>query len=219
MQQLSVTTSSFFENLLFVSWTNRFRVLFDHDKFIKQRAREIKKHHVKQWKINWTIYKEIIFDLISTQRENINKKRLKLHDQLKKTKSSLTTQIRTKNIEFADFLHRRKMLEMKSISCWCDWQRQTIKHVIMFCSLMNDKDRLRRNDDALNYRQMMQFDRDLKIVVKWLIDHSLLSQYALTSKLLYNDWLFFFVDLYISFFLFILLFSSFADLANAARNL
>jgi hypothetical protein len=82
---------------------------------------------------------------------------------------------------------------------------------------MSNRDRLRRDDDALDYRRVMQFDRDMKIVVKWLIDHNLLSQYALTSKLLYSDWLFSFVDLYISFFFF-LLFSSLAGLADAARD-
>jgi hypothetical protein len=119
---------------------------------------------------------------------------------LKKAKSSLTTQIRTRKIKFADFLHKRKMFEMKSISCRCDWRRQMTKHVIMFCSLMSDRNLLRRDDDALDYRRIMQFDRDMKIVVKWLIDHNLLSQYVLTSKLLYNDWLYSFVDLYIFFF-------------------
>jgi hypothetical protein len=86
---------------------------------------------------------------------------------------------------------------------------------------MSDKNRLRRDDDALNYRRMMQFDQDMKIVVKWLIDHNLLSQYVLTSKLLYSDWLFSFVDLYIIFFFsffFFWLFSSLTDFADAARS-
>jgi hypothetical protein len=125
--------------------------------------------------------------------EDINKKRLKLHDHLRKFESALTTQIRTKKIDFANFLHRRKNLEINTSTCRCDWHRQTVKHVIMLCSLMSNKDKLQRDDNSLNYRQMMQSEKSLKIITRWFFEHNLLIQFALVSKLLYEDWWIIFV--------------------------
>jgi hypothetical protein len=104
-------------------WSNRSRISFDRDKFVKQRVKDIKEHHDKQWANAWTIYKEIVFDSISTQNDCIDKKRLKLHERTRKAESSLITQIRTKKIDFANFLHRRKILEIDSSTCRCDWNR------------------------------------------------------------------------------------------------
>jgi hypothetical protein len=61
-----------------------------------------------------------VLALISTQIDLVDKKRLKLHVQLKKIKSFLTIQIRIEKIDFASFLHRRKILDVKSIFCRCD---------------------------------------------------------------------------------------------------
>jgi hypothetical protein len=49
----------------------------------------------------------------------VDKKRLKLRDQLKKAESSLTTQIRTEKIDFASFLYRRKVPGIETASCRC----------------------------------------------------------------------------------------------------
>jgi hypothetical protein len=197
-KQLTIIIDSFVENFEFVSWMNRSRIAFERDKFIKQRIPEIKKHHDKQWKNMWTTYQRIVLDSISTQTEFINKKRLKLHEQFRKVESSLTTHIRTKKIELANFLHRRKVLEMKSSTCRCEWNRQTTKHVIMFCSMMIDRYTLWRDVKHFDYNQMMHSNKFLKIIVKWLIKHDLLTQYALASKLLYIHWL----RIYTIFFLF-----------------
>jgi hypothetical protein len=57
---------------------------------------------------------------VSIQIDPVDKKRLKLHDQLKKIESFLTIQIRIEKIDFASFLHRRKISGVKSIFCRCD---------------------------------------------------------------------------------------------------
>ncbi len=158
--------------------------MFERNKFIKQRVREIKRMHVKQWANNWTIYLRIMHDSSSTQTKNINKKRLKLHVSLRKTESSLITQIRTKKIDFVDFLFRRKVLEIDSSTCRCEWRRQTIKHVIMFCSLMIDRNQMMRDVDHFDYNRMMHSTKSLKIIIKWLINQNILTQYALITKLI-----------------------------------
>jgi hypothetical protein len=76
--------------------------LFHHRAFFKK---------TKKWKV----YCDIVFTSTSAQTENIDKKRLRLHDQLKKIESSLSTQIRIEKIDFVGFLFRRKVLEVTSI--------------------------------------------------------------------------------------------------------
>ncbi len=198
--QLTIIIVSSSKNVSSASWSNLFRISSNRDKFIKQRRREIKKFHDKQWKDSWTIYLSIVLDLSSTQTKFIDKERLKLHEQLRKVKSSLTTQIRTKKINFADFLHRRKMLKIDLSTCQCEWNKQIAKHVIMFCLMMSDKDILRRDVEHFDYNQMMHSDKSLKIIVKWLIKHDLFTQYALASKLLYFDWFSIYIILFYSFF-------------------
>ena len=55
-----------------------------------------------------------------------------------KTKNNLITQIRTKKIELAKFLHERKVPRFDHSDCPCGVDEQTSEHVIMDCVLMPD---------------------------------------------------------------------------------
>ncbi len=180
------TNQRFSTNVVLVSWANRTRFDFEQWKFHRQRKKKINAHHVARWKQKWKIYCDIVFTSISIQTENIDKKRLQLHDQLKKIESSLSTQIRIEKIDFVDFLFKRKILEVTSISCRCDWNNQTIKHVIMFCKLMNDRNLMLSVVEITNYHQMMISSKKFKIIIKWLLRHDFLSQFALIIALLYE---------------------------------
>jgi hypothetical protein len=105
----------------FAFWSNSVR--FDHDAicFNNQRKREMNRFHINRWKKKWTEYAFFLFALILIQIDLVDKKRLKLHDQLKKIENFLTIQIRIEKIDFASFLHRRKIFDVKSIFCRCDW--------------------------------------------------------------------------------------------------
>ncbi len=173
-------------NVVLVSWANQTRLVFEQWKFHRQRKKKVNSHHVVRWKQKWKIYCDIVFTSTSTQTENIDKKRLQLHDQLKKIESLLSTQIRIEKIDFVGFLFRRKILEVTSISCRCDWDNQTIKHVIMFCELINDRSSMLSVVDITDYHQMMTSSKRFKIIIKWLFRHDLLSQFALIIALLYE---------------------------------
>ncbi len=170
----------------FAFWTNSVR--FDHDatRFNNQRKKEMYRFHMNRWKKKWIEYAFFVLASISTQIDLVDKKRFKLHDQLKKIESSLTIQIRIEKIDFASFLHRRKILDVKSIFCRCDWNNQTTKHVIMFCSLMNDRIQLFKDVDINDYHVMMHSSKKLKTIVKWLMQHDLLQQFSLITEFLYE---------------------------------
>ncbi len=180
------TNQRFSTNVVFVSWANQTRFNLEQWKFHRQRKKKINAHHVVRWKQKWKIYCDIVFTSISIQTENIDKKRLQLHDQLKKIESSLSTQIRIEKIDFVDFLFRRKILEVTSISCRCDWDNQTIKHVIMSCELMKDKNSMLSVVDITDYHQMMNSSKKFKIIIKWLLRHDFLSKFALIIALFYE---------------------------------
>jgi hypothetical protein len=72
-------------------------------------------------------------------------------DQLKKIENSISTQIRIEKFDFVDFLFRRKIFEVTLISCRCDWNNQTIKHVIMFYELINDKNLMLNVVNIIDY--------------------------------------------------------------------
>jgi hypothetical protein len=141
--------------------------------------------HMNRWK-KWIEYAFFVFVSISTQIDLVDKKRLKLHDQLKKIESFLTIQIRIEKIDFASFFYRRKIFNVKSIFCRCDWNNQTIKHVIMFCSLMNDRNQLFTNVNINDYHVMTHLSKKFKTIVKWLMQHDLLQQFSLIIELLYE---------------------------------
>jgi hypothetical protein len=105
----------------FAFWANSVRLDHDTIRFNSQRKREMNRFHMNRWKKRWTEYAFFVLALISTQIDLVDKKRFKLHDQLKKIESSWTIQIRIEKIDFASFLHRRKILDVKSIFCRCDW--------------------------------------------------------------------------------------------------
>ncbi len=104
----------------FAFWANSVRLDHDATRFNNQRKRKMNRFHMNRWKKKWIEYAFFVLALISTQIDLVDKKRLKLHVQLKKIKSFLTIQIRIEKIDFASFLHRRKILDVKSIFCRCD---------------------------------------------------------------------------------------------------
>ncbi len=170
----------------FAFWANSVR--FDHDatRFNNQRKRKMYRFHINRWKKKWIEYAFFVLVLISIQIDFVDKKRFKLHDQLKKIENSLTIQIRIEKIDFASFFHRRKILDVKSIFCRYDWNNQTIKHVIMFCSLMNDRTQLFKNVDINDYHVMIHSSKKFKTIVKWLMQHDLLQQFSLITEFLYE---------------------------------
>jgi nanoRNase/pAp phosphatase (c-di-AMP/oligoRNAs hydrolase) len=117
-QLLDKQTSSTIIRLAF--WTNSMRFDFDAIHFNNQRKRKINRFHIDRWKKKWTEYAFFVFVSISIQIDFVDKKSFKLHDQLKKIENFLTIQIRIEKIDFASFLYRRKILDVKSIFCRYD---------------------------------------------------------------------------------------------------
>jgi hypothetical protein len=114
------TNQRFSTNVVLVSWANQTR--FDHEqwKFHRQRKKKINAHHVVRWKQKWKIYCDIVFTSISIQTENIDKKRLQLHDQLKKNRkfiidsdSNRENRFRRFSVQTKDFRSNVDLVSMR----------------------------------------------------------------------------------------------------------
>lgn len=184
--QQFINKQTFSTTVQIVFWAKHARFDFAASRFHNQRKKKMNCFYIDRWKKKWIAYAFFVLISTSVQIDLVNKKLLKLHDHLKKVENSLTTQIRIEKINFANFFYRRKILEMKSIFCQCDWDNQTIKHVIMFCSLMSDKNQLLKNVDINDYNAIMHSSKKFQTIVKWLMKHNLLQQFSLIFNLLYE---------------------------------
>ena len=95
------------------------------------------------------------------------RKRLKLHEDLAKAESALAVQIRSEKMGFAKFLHTRRVPGVTSPACDCGWHSQTANHIIRWCPLRNDRNRLLANAETEDYRVLITTPKGLKLTTKW----------------------------------------------------
>lgn len=158
----------------------------EHTQAKGRRRALIRRWFEEKWRRRWKKYQSNIRGTPSTaQTGEINKARIKIHDGLTKAESSLTTQIRREKIGFADFLHNIGVPTVASPACTCGWNRQTPKHVIMFCTNHARKDMLEACKST-DFKLITGKSRNLKIVTKWLMRTKLLSQYDIAVQQLDN---------------------------------
>ena len=76
---------------------------------------------------------------------------IQLHQNFVKAESVLATQIRIENVRLANFLYNRRISEINSSTCFCDHQRQTMKHIIVSC-LLHNKIEIENERKTIDYR-------------------------------------------------------------------
>ena len=86
---------------------------------------------------------------------------IQLHQNLVKAKSVLATQIRIENVRLANFLYNRRISKINSSTCLCDHQKQTMKHIIVSCSLHNRID-IENERRTIDYRFFINTAAELK---------------------------------------------------------
>jgi hypothetical protein len=148
--------------------------------------KSLKKTLHDKWKRFWNEYQT------KNKRRNcvaltfqIFKKRLKLHDNLFEIENNLITQIRTNRIELTKYLFHRWVLIIVISACFCDWLKQTLKHVMLFCFNHN---RTRENMlfvvETQNLRRLLNINKKIRIMTKWLMITNILAQFSLTIECL-----------------------------------
>ena len=95
--------------------------------------------------------------------------------------------MRIENIELLKFLHVDKISEFDHLNCFYEASKQTLKHVVMDCSLMPNKNKIwwTVNDKMKNYYCLIIIFKMMKALAKWFIKTNLLSMFSLIKNQLY----------------------------------
>ena len=108
----------------------------------------------RQWNLRWENYKKRIANINAflTQRSHLFKKSVKMCNDFQKIKSTFATHIRIKCIELKIYLHLKNVSSANSFQCNCEWNYQTVKHILMHClNWMHFQLNMLQDVDFINY--------------------------------------------------------------------
>jgi hypothetical protein len=139
-----------------------------------------------KWQQTWNAYQtKNRRRVCETLTDDTSRKKLKLHKILTKSESALVTHMRTRRIKLADYLFFRRVFIVLSSDCFCDYSRQTLKHVLFFCrNRATNKQRMFSVDETTNLRKLLNIEKKLKTSINWLMKINLLIQFSLIKKCL-----------------------------------
>jgi hypothetical protein len=113
----------------------------------------------------------------------IFKKRLKFHNNLFKIKNNLITQMRMNRIELTKYLFHRWIFIIVISTCFCDWFKQTLKHVMFFCFNQNrTRESMLLVVETQNLRRLLNINKKIRMMTKWLMKINILAQFSLTIE-------------------------------------
>ena len=115
------------------------------------------------------------------------KQHLKIHEKLKRSESSLLTQIRTGKIGLAGFLHRRKVPGYASPGCQCGAEYQDVEHLLQCEIYTSGRERLFREAGTNNLQEMVEETNKAKPLVRWVMGLGILHQFKLAEEMLLED--------------------------------
>ncbi len=139
-----------------------------------------------KWQQTWNAYQtKDRRRVCETLTDDISSKRLKLHRVLTKSESALVTHMRTRRIELADYLFSQRVSTVLSSDCFCDYSRQTLKHVLLLCmNKTTNRQRMFKVDETTDLRKLLNIEKRLKTSINWLMRINLLTQFSLTKECL-----------------------------------
>ena len=109
--------------------------------------------------------------------DRCDKGRLERYKNLTAAEAAIYVQIRTEKIGLNGFLKDMRVSNVNA-ECNCGWQRQTAKHIALFCSKWQDKRQLLlATTNYKDYSQLTDNKDTAKVFAKWFIGLNLLSQF------------------------------------------
>jgi hypothetical protein len=137
-----------------------------------QKSNKMKKESMKKtwhklfrvkWQQSWNVYQiRNRRRVCETLTKNISSKRLTLHKVLFKSENALIIHMQTKCINLANYLFFRRVSTMLTSSCICDYSRQTLKHVLLFCNdRATNKQSMFKKDEMTNLRKLVNIEKKL----------------------------------------------------------
>ena len=134
----------------------------------------------ESWERRWEGYlRRIPEGRKSPAHRDTRKTRSQLHVTLSKATSALITQIRTEKIGLNAFLTQQHVPGYIA-NCSCGWERQTAKHILLYCpSFTRGREELFRDAGTNSYSQMVVTTRGARAAAQFLQKTGLLPQFQL----------------------------------------
>jgi ribosome-binding ATPase YchF (GTP1/OBG family) len=171
-----------------IKWTQVMHVKLSADerKDVVFSNKALIKFFLKKWKNMWSAYQtKNRRRVCETLLKDITSKRMKLHKDLSKSKSSFATHIRTRRIELADYFFFRRVFIVLTSDCLCEHSRQTLRHILLFCREWSEnRQRMLRDDETTDMSRLLNTAKNLKASIIWLMRINLLTQFSLTREYL-----------------------------------
>jgi hypothetical protein len=67
--------------------------------------------------------------------------------------------------------------------CPCGWERQTPKHVVMFCPNLTNRDHMLATANTMDYTTLLNSKRGLQAVTSWLLQQGILPQFTSAKEM------------------------------------
>ncbi len=147
----------------------------------------IAQYHRSQWKQWWEKYRKCIADvhIILTQRLHLFNKMIKMQNDFQKVKNTFITYIRIEYIDLNAYLHFRNVSDADNVQCNCDWNHQTMKHVLMHClNWLHLQSRMLQDIDFSNYWIIVAITKSFRAAARMMIKMKLLKQFKVTESLI-----------------------------------
>ena len=106
----------------------------------------------------------------------------RVHAALRRPESTMATLLCMEAIGFNDFLYRVGVPDIGP-QCPCRWERQTPKHVVMFCPCIQGHDHMLAVASTMDYGTLLSTAKGLRAVAPWLIQAGVLAQFTVAKEI------------------------------------
>ncbi len=91
--------------------------------------------------------------------------------------------MRTNRIELTKYLFHRRALIIVISACFCDWLKQTLKHVMLFCfNHSRTRESMLLVLETQNLRRLLNINKEVKMMTRWLMKTNIFTQFSLTIE-------------------------------------
>jgi hypothetical protein len=93
--------------------------------------------------------------------------------------------MRTNRIELTKYLFHRRVFIIVISTCFCDWFKQTLKHVMFFCLNHNrTRESMLFVVETQNLRHLLNVNKRIRMITRWLMKTNTFAQFSLTIECL-----------------------------------
>jgi hypothetical protein len=93
--------------------------------------------------------------------------------------------MRTNRIELTKYLFHRRVFIIVISECFCDWLKQTLKHVMFFCLNHNHtRESMLLVVETQNLRRLLNINKEVRMMTRWLMKINIFTQFSLAIECL-----------------------------------